>query len=576
MPPATGVEERTSTLRQRFTKTDRADKRSDNIKHEEKNDTNEQHGENVKLEKHTYWLTRIVIIRYLGFIYFVAFLVALHQNKELCGSNGLIPAQKFLKNIEQRTGGKNINTFTQIPSLVWFIDYEKDLDTFLDMTAYGGLILSSFLIIFGGANWFIMLTLWVLYHSIVNVGSTWYGFGWESQLLETGFLAVFLTPMLSMAPVPRDTPTSIIVILGFRWIIFRIMLGAGLIKIRGDQCWRDLTCMNYHYETQPVPNPMSYFMHQEPEFFHKFETLTNHFVELVAPAFIFMPRMFRMIGGSIQILFQVVLIISGNLSFLNWLTILPSLACFDDVSLAWMFSDRRNSVKWKVREIQKKEKAGHIKLNIGNYIRQVFNISLGALIAYLSIPVVQNLMSTRQHMNTSFEPLRIVNTYGAFGSVTKDRTEVIFEGTYDNPADSKARWLEYEFKCKPGNTTRRPCLISPYHYRLDWLMWFAAFQNYQHNPWLVHLGVKLLANDEGTESLIEYNPFHGKDPPRFIRAEHYRYRYTKIGSKDAAKGQWWKRRRIGNYLPPISLDSIKDYMKHMDYEMPRPKKRRKS
>jgi hypothetical protein len=42
------------------------------------------------------------------------------------------------------------------------------------------------------------------------------------------------------------------------------MIGAGMIKIRGDQCWRDLTCMNYHYQTQPVPNPFSIYFHNTP------------------------------------------------------------------------------------------------------------------------------------------------------------------------------------------------------------------------------------------------------------------------------------------------------------------------
>nr|XP_022337008.1 lipase maturation factor 1-like [Crassostrea virginica] len=525
------------------------------------------------LKRGTFWLTRIVLLRYIGFIYFVAFLVALHQNKQLCGLQGLIPAQKFLKRMQLESKGNNLQIFTKIPSFVWLIDYEQHLDTFLDYTALAGLALSALVIIVGGANWFIMLALWSLYHSIVNVGSTWYGFGWESQILETGFLATFLCPIWSFRPVPKDTPTSKIVIWGFIWLIFRIMIGAGLIKIRGDQCWRDLTCMNYHYETQPVPNPISYFMHQSPEIFHKFETLTNHFVELVAPWFLLGPRRLCMIGGAIQILFQVVLIISGNLSFLNWLTIVPSLACFDDASLSWLFSGKPDSVKDQVLKIQHSPEGQPVK--VGHYIRRVFNISLGCLIAYLSIPVVQNLLSPRQAMNTSFDPLRIVNTYGAFGSVTKERTEVIFQGTYDNPYEPNAHWEEYDFKCKPGNVTSRPCLISPYHYRLDWLLWFAAFQNYQYNPWLVHLAVKLLSNDPGAESLIAHNPFHDKDPPKYIRVEHYRYVFTKLGSKNARQGQWWKRKHIGNYLPPISLESVKDFMKNMDYEYPRIRRKRK-
>ncbi|XP_060599911.1 lipase maturation factor 1-like [Ruditapes philippinarum] len=532
-----------------------------------------------KIESGTYWLTRILLLRYLGFIYFVAFLVAQHQNKQLIGSYGILPASSFLDDVRRRTGGREgtikWSTFLQVPSLLWLFDYGEVLDELLDYIAYAGLGLSTFLIINGGANWFIMFALWALYHSLVNVGQRWYGFGWESQLLETGFLAIFLCPLFDTSSLPRFTPTSKFVIWGYRWLIFRIMLGAGLIKIRGDKCWRDLTCMNYHYETQPVPNPMAYYMHQSPEWFHMFETLSNHFVELIAPLLLLMPapRICKMIGGSIQILFQVVLIISGNLSFLNWLTILPSLACFDDASITWMFS---KSVKKDVSEIQKEEKLGQgRKLAVGNYIRRIFNVSLAVLLAYLSMPVVQNLMSSKQHMNSSFDPFRLVNTYGAFGSVTKERTEVIFQGTHGNPDDSKAKWLEYEFKCKPGKITRRPCLISPYHYRLDWLLWFAAFQNYHYNPWIATLTAKLLQNDNDTMTLIDYNPFQHTKPPKFIRLQHYSYKYTKIGSKDAQQGRWWKRRLIGNYMPAVSSHTIKGILSSLRLDVPKKKKTKK-
>ncbi|XP_050396467.2 lipase maturation factor 1 [Patella vulgata] len=355
------------------------------------------------------------------------------------------------------------------------------------------------------------------------------------------------------------------------------MLGAGLIKIRGDQCWRDLTCMNYHYETQPIPNPMSYYMHQSPEFFHKFETLSNHFIELIVPFTLFLTRRIVMIGGSLQILFQVVLIISGNLSFLNWLTILPSLACFDDQSLSWMFSNGKDSVKHQVVNIEMTRRVKKPQPNVGNYMRNVFNISLGILIVYLSIPVVQNLFSSRQAMNSSFDPLRLVNTYGAFGSVTKKRTEVIFQGTMSkDPMSPSAIWEEYEFKCKPGNVTRTPCVISPYHYRLDWLLWFVPFhKSFEYNPWIVHLVVKLLANDEDTLSLIQYNPFIHQ-PPRFIRIENYRYIFTKIGSPEAKSGAWWKRKHTGSYLQPLSFESVRDFMKNMQWEMPKVGKNKKT
>lgn len=113
----------------------------------------------------------------------------------------------------------------------------------------------------GSANVPILFILWALYFSIVNVGQTWYSFGWESQLLEVGFLTMFMVPLMSLKRYPEWTPTPAVCVWGNRWLLFRIMIGAGMIKIRGDACWRDLTCMNYHYQTQPVPNPISIYFH---------------------------------------------------------------------------------------------------------------------------------------------------------------------------------------------------------------------------------------------------------------------------------------------------------------------------
>ncbi|XP_042590855.1 lipase maturation factor 1 [Cyprinus carpio] len=415
----------------------------------------------------------------------------------------------------------------------------------------------------------IMGVLWILYHSIVNVGQLWYSFGWESQLLESGFLGIFLCPLWSLSPMPRRCPPSLVSIWTFRWLIVRIMLGAGLIKIRGDRCWRELTCMDYHYETQPVPNPMSYYMHRSPWWFHRFETLSNHFIELVVPFFTFMGRRMCMLNGVLQILFQVVLIISGNLSFLNWLTIVPSLACFDDAALAFLFR-RSGRTRQTLLQIQTEEASGLKPApSKGMLIRRVLNVSLGILIAYLSVPVVMNLLSSRQMMNTSFDPLRIVNTYGAFGSVTKERTEVVFQGTLSvNHTGEEVVWEEYEFLCKPGALDRRPCLISPYHYRLDWLMWFAAFQTYEQSEWVIHIAGRLLANDSTVLSLMGHNPFQNREKPRWIRGEHFRYKFTRPGSSSAAQGKWWVRKRIGPYFPPVNLDSLRSYFQSRNWPLP--------
>uniref|UniRef100_G1N192 Lipase maturation factor n=1 Tax=Meleagris gallopavo TaxID=9103 RepID=G1N192_MELGA len=272
-------------------------------------------------------------------------------------------------------------------------------------------------------------------------------------------------------------------------------------------------------------------------------------------------------SSVLQILFQVLLIISGNLSFLNWLTIVPSIACFDDRSLAFLFSPGRGGVKERVLQLQGSSEQP--PAGLGCHIRRVVNISFGLLIAYLSVPVVINLLSSRQVMNTSFNPLRIVNTYGAFGSITKERTEVILQGTSSpDPNDPAALWQEFDFKCKPGDLWRRPCFISPYHYRLDWLMWFAAFQTYEQNEWIIHLAGKLLAQEEEALSLIATNPFADRDPPRWIRGEHYKYKFSRPGGAHAAEGKWWIRKRIGPYFPPVNLQGLRKFYEDRNWPYP--------
>ena len=212
-------------------------------------------------------------------------------------------------------------------------------------------------------------------------------------------------------------------------------------------------------------------------------------------------------------------------SFLNWLTIAPSIWFFDDKFLSRFFSSSTISQIPDNRAVIKEKKVKAVETPT---VRKVVHVMIGCLIAYLSVPIVINLASSKQVMNRSFDPLRIVNTYGAFGSVTKERTEVIIEATNAAPGDGEAVWREYEFKCKPGRVSRRPCIISPYHYRLDWLMWFAAFQNYQQNPWLLHLMGKMLENDPVVDSLLHHNPFRGGRPPTRIRARLYK---VNIGKK---------------------------------------------
>jgi hypothetical protein len=409
-------------------------------------------------------------------------------------------------------------------------------DHTLHVAAWTGLVL-SLAVLAGVTNALVQVALWALYLSFVQVGQLFYGYGWETQLCETGFLAIFLCPVRTIGPFAAPPPAPVIWL--YRWLIARIMLGAGLIKLRGDPCWRELTCLVYHYETQPVPNPLSWWLNAQPRLFHMVGTAFNHVVELGAPFLLLVGRVGRRIAGTLFVVFQVILILSGNLSFLNWLTIVPALACLDDG--VW-----RRLVPRGVRA-RVEARLAHTP---PSRAQTVAAWALVAVVAVLSIDPVLNLLSPRQAMNRSFDRLHLVNTYGAFGSVGRERDEVILEGTANATPGPAAVWKAYEFPCKPGDPLRRPCMISPYHYRLDWQLWFAAMSSIGREPWLVAMIGKLLRGDADLKPLLAVDPFPDA-PPRFIRATLWRYEFTRPGDGDPA---WWRRTFVREYLRPISLD----------------------
>jgi hypothetical protein len=480
----------------------------------------------------SYWLARFVILRWLGFVYLVAFVSLANQLLPLLGSQGLLPVGLYLDRITP--GGGRLAGFLQAPSLFWL----DASDGFLLGACWLGVALSG-VVLLGYANAVILTALWFLYMSFVHVGQTWFSFGWEIQLLETGVLGIFLCPLIDGRPFPRTPPPRAVFWL-LRWLAFRIMLGAGLIKLRGDPCWQEFTCLLSYYETQPVPHPLSWYFHALPPWILKLGVAFNHFVELVVPWFAFGPRRARHAAGALLVAFQLALIAGGNLSFLNWLTILPALACFDDSLWRRVLPGRWVAASQRAAATHRPSRW-----------HSGAATALVAVVAVLSIGPVANLLSSRQVMNSSFDRLHLVNTYGAFGSIGRHRDEVVLQGTSDAVITEASIWKEYEWKCKPGDPMRRPCLITPYHYRLDWLIWFAAMTSYANHPWVVHLGWKLLHNDPGALSLLETNPFPD-EPPRYVRAELYRYEFT---SPNDDSGAWWKRRRLRGYLPPISADN---------------------
>ncbi len=477
-----------------------------------------------------YWLSRFLFQKALAVIYLVAFLVILNQFRPLLGEYGLLPVPRFLSRVN----------FIQAPSIFHFF-YS---DTFLMVVAWIGILLSVVALLglperlswwASAATWGL---LWVLYLSIVNVGQTFYAFGWESLLLEVGFLAIFLGSNKLLVPV--------LIIFLLRWVLFRLEFGAGLIKLRGDECWRDLTCLMYHHETQPMPNMFSWYFHNLPAVLHKFEVVGNFFFQLIVPWGLFFRQPIAGISAGLIIVSQLWLVISGNFSWLNWMAIVLALSGFSNVNLGKL-----------------------IPFSIPTMFSRSFSHEISVMVVavcviFLSYWPVKNMLSRKQMMNASFDNLHLVNTYGAFGTVTKKRYEIVVEGAVDPEIRPDTVWREYEFKGKPGDITRRPRQYAPYHLRLDWLMWFLPFNlhfnsdgrtsgPYYHEQWYVKFVEKLLHNDQAIVGLIRHNPFQDA-PPHFIRARVYLYEFT-TPDKRRQTGNWWKREFVGEYLPAVSLSS---------------------
>jgi hypothetical protein len=460
-------------------------------------------------------IARFLIERGLAFVYLIAFVVAIRQFPALCGERGLEPAPRFLARTR----------FLEAPSIFHWGYSDRRL------VAVGWLGVAVSASLLAGLPqaaplpvtmlaWFV---LWVLYQSINNIGGTFYSFGWESLLLEAGFLAIFLGNDAIAPPW--------LVLLAFRWLAFRVEFGAGLIKLRGDPCWRKLTCMEFHHETQPMPNPLSWFFHRLPRPLHRMEAIGNFVAQLILPIGLFLPQPLASGAALLMIGTQLYLVVSGNYAWLNWLTILAIVAAIaDPVRTTATFEA---TPAWFAIAV----------------------LALAAVVVVLSWWPVRNMASPGQAMNASFNPFRLVNTYGAFGTVGRERIELVIEGTDDTELGPDSSWREYGFHGKPDDPKRLPPQVAPYHLRLDWLLWFIPLSPFYGGEWFLRFVGRLLQGDRATLALLRRNPFP-QAPPRYLRVRFFRYRFTTWRDRRET-GAWWTRQYVADYLPPVRLEDLR-------------------
>jgi hypothetical protein len=464
-----------------------------------------------------YDLARQVLHRGVAAVFVIAFLTTALQFPALAGSKGLLPAPRLLE----------VVSFRRVPSL-FHLHYS---DRLLRVVCAAGVVIALALVagLPQRGPWWLpaaaFLVLWGAYLSIVSIGRTFYGFGWESLLLEAGFVVAFLGSDRTGVP----WPTLVFV----WWLVFRLEFGAGLIKMRGDTAWRDLTALMYHHETQPMPGPLSRWAHALPMPFHRLEVLGNHVAQLVVPFALFVPGPVGTTAALVMILTQGWLVLTGNFAWLNVLTIVLAVSALHDGTVAALTG---------TAALDGGPAAAPLAFAV------VVLVVVGALVV-LSWWPARNLLSRDQLMNASFNPLHLVNAYGAFGSVSRERYEVVVEATADDDPTSAERH-EYEFPGKPGDPRRRARQIAPWHHRLGWMLWFVPLGRTAPG-WFSVLLARLLQADPATLRLVSHDPMAGHRP-RWIRARLWHYRFT-TAEERRESGEWWHRRPVGTLVPASRL-----------------------
>jgi predicted DCC family thiol-disulfide oxidoreductase YuxK len=498
----------------------------------------------------TYFWARKWFLRALGLVYLVAFVSFWTQIDGLVGANGILPIANLLSAAREQVGW---HAMSILPTLCWL----NSSDTFLHFLCGGGVAL-SLLLIFEIAPLMSLIGLFVFYLSLTIAGQTFLSFQWDILLLEAGFLSIFLAPWrlwrrrTSVAAAVSaannfgaagDTPAtteelvSRVALFLLKLLLFKLLLMSGVVKLTsGDDCWWNLTALDYHYWSQPLPTVFAWWADRHPEWFKHFSVAFCLVVEIVVPFLFWAPRRLRLVAAGLIIFLQIAIAITGNYCFFNLITIALCLLLIDDAVLkrkSATVMDRRYSYRLSI---------------FAAVAVLIVTLPLNGWLIYSAFKPDAEWPRPLRFVYEHVEPFRIVNGYGLFRVMTKERREIVIEGSADG-----IDWRPYEFKWKPGDVKHAPGWCAPHQPRLDWQMWFAALSSYERNRWFQAFVVRLLQNKPEVTGLLKRNPFPDS-PPRYVRALFYDYRFTNA-EEHRQTGAWWKRRELGEYMPEASLRS---------------------
>jgi predicted DCC family thiol-disulfide oxidoreductase YuxK len=483
-------------------------------------------------ERPTYYRSRRLFLRLLGLIYLIAIVSFWVQADGLVGPDGIAPVGQWLDQVKDRLGPQS---YWFYPTLLWFNPSDWFLHT---LCAVGAGF--SVLLIFEVVPVLCLSLLWLIYLSIAVAGQLFMNFQWDYLLLETGFFSIFLAPLRWLPSSRSEAPLSPWAHFLLRWLLFRLMFMSGVVKLTsGDSSWWNLTALNYHYWTQPLPTPLGWWASQLPGWFQATSTVIMFAIELVAPFLLFFPKRLRLTGIAGILFLQTLIALTGNYCFFNLLTAALCLLLVDDSVWPRFGRNERPSLKL----------AGGRWPSWILVPMVVISLAFSWPLLWESFYPESEWPPLLEKSYSYIERFRSLNSYGLFRVMTTTRPEIIVEGSNDG-----LTWQPYDFKYQVGSVDEAPAIVAPHQPRLDWQIWFAALGNDVHSePWFINFLARLLQGSKPVLALLRTNPFPDA-PPQYVRAKLYEYHFSTPEEK-AKTGAWWTREDKGLYCPAVRLRS---------------------